>query len=183
LVEEMKPTSNWQLLVQLGARLGATIYATTSTEAKAEVARKRGATAAFLYDEGRFADTVRDLTGGRGVDVVFDPIGNPTFRDSLRATRTKGLVVSFGSVGGSVKDIDPIELGEAGSLFLTRPRLADHLTDSDTIRRRASDIFTALIDRSLSIEIAGRYTLDDVERAHEELERRHTVGKPLIKIA
>jgi NADPH:quinone reductase len=172
-----------QLLVQLGARLGATIYATTSTEAKAEVARKRGATAAFLYDEGRFADTVRDLTGGRGVDVVFDPIGKPTFRDSLRATRTKGLVVSFGSVGGSVKDIDPIELGEAGSLFLTRPRLADHLTDSDTIRRRASDIFTALIDRSLSIEIAGRYTLDDVERAHEELERRHTVGKPLIKIA
>lgn len=171
-----------QLLVQLGARLGATIYATTSTEAKAQVARKRGATAAFLYDNGRFADTVRDLTGGRGVDVVFDAIGKPTLRDSLRATRTKGLVVSFGSVGGNVKDLDPIELGEAGSLFLTRPRLADHLTDAETIRRRATDIFAALIDGSLSIEIAGRYTLDDVERAHEDLENRHTVGKPLIKI-
>ena len=169
-----------QLLVQLGARLGATVYATTSTEAKAEVARKRGATAAFLYDDGRFADKVRDLTGGRGVDVVFDPIGKPTLRDSLRAARTKGLVVSFGSVGGPVNDLDPIELGEAGSLFLTRPRLADHLTDADTIRRRAADIFTALLDGSLSIEIAGRYTLDEVERAHEDLERRRTVGKPIL---
>lgn len=172
-----------QLLVQLGARLGATVFATTSTEAKAQVARKRGATAAFLYDGGRFADTVRDLTGGRGVDVVFDPIGKPTFRDSLRATRTKGLVVSFGSVGGSIKDIDPIELGEAGSLFLTRPRLADHLTDAETIRRRAADIFSALLDGSLSIEIAARYTLDDVERAHEDLEARRTVGKPILQIA
>src|ERR1700730_2257086 len=134
-----------QLLVQIGARLGATIYATTSTEAKAQVARKRGATAAFLYDDGRFADTARDLTGGRGVDVVFDPVGKPTFRDSLRATRTKGLVVSFGSVGGSVKDIDPIELGEAGSLLLSSARLADHLTGSDNIPRPASDIFLALL--------------------------------------
>ncbi len=172
-----------QLLVQLGARLGATVFATTSTEAKAQVARKRGATAAFLYDGGRFADTVRDLTGGRGVDVVFDPIGKPTFRDSLRATRTKGLVVSLGSVGGSVKDLDPIELGEAGSLFLTRPRLADHLTDAEIIRRRAADIFSALLDGSLSIEIAARYTLDNVERAHEDLEGRRTVGKPILQIA
>jgi len=171
-----------QLLVQLGARLGATVYATTSTETKAEVARKRGAAAAFLYDQGHFADRVRELTNGRGVDVVFDPIGKPTLRDSLRAARTKGLVVSFGSVGGNLNDLDPIELGEAGSLFLTRPRLADHLADAATIRRRATDIFTALLDGSLSIGIAGRYTLDDVEGAHEDLENRRTVGKPLIKI-
>jgi NADPH2:quinone reductase len=171
-----------QLLVQLGVRMGATVYATTSTEAKAAVARKRGAAAVFLYDEGRFVERMRSLTGGRGVDVVFDAVGQPTFRDSLRATRSKGLVVSYGSVGGAVKDLDPIELGEAGSLFLTRPRLADYLTDSATIRRRASDIFAALLDGSLSIEIAGYYTLDEVERAHEELENRHMVGKPLIKI-
>jgi NADPH2:quinone reductase len=172
-----------QLLVQIGAQLGATVYATTSTEAKAQVARDRGAQAAFLYDNGRFADTVRELTGGRGVDVVFDPIGKPTLRDSMRATRTKGLIVSFGSVGGNVKDLDPIELGEAGSLFLARPRLADHLTDAQTIRRRAADIFTALIEGTLSIGIAGRYTLDNVEQAHQDLENRNAVGKPLIKIA
>ena len=90
------------------------------------------------------------------------------------------MVVSFGSVGGSVNDLDPIELGEGGSLFLTRPRLADHLTDAATIRRRAADIFAALMDGSLSIEIAGRYTLDEVERAHEDLEERRTVGKPIV---
>jgi NADPH2:quinone reductase len=171
-----------QLLVQLGKRLGATIFATTSTEAKAQVARDRGAKAAFLYDNGRFADTVRELTGGRGVDVVFDAVGKPTLRDSLRATRTKGLVVSFGSVGGDIKDLNPIELGEAGSLFLTRPRLADHLPDAETIRRRVADIFSGLVDGTLSIALARQYTLDNVEQAHEDLENRNTVGKPLIKI-
>jgi NADPH:quinone reductase len=171
-----------QLLVQLGVRLGATVYATTSSEAKAAVARRLGATEALLYDEGRFADRVRELTGGRGVDVVFDAIGAPTLRDSLRAARTKGLVVSFGSVGGNVKDLDPIELGEAGSLFLTRPRLADHLNDAATIRRRAADIFSALLDGVLSIEIAGRYGFDEVEQAHEALEARRSVGKPLLRI-
>lgn len=171
-----------QLLVQMGRRLGATIYATTSTPGKAEVARDRGAAEVFLYDEGRFADRVREATAGRGVDVVFDAVGAPTLRDSLRATRKKGLVVSFGSVGGNVRDLDPIELGEAGSLFLTRPRLADHLDDATTIRRRAADVFGALIEGSLAIEIAGRYAFDDFERAHEALERRTTVGKPLLQI-
>ena len=172
-----------QLLVQIGVQLGATVYATTSTEAKALVARNRGATAALLYDDGRFADTVRSLTGGRGVDVVFDPVGQPTLRDSMRATRTKGLVVSFGSVGGNVTDLNPIELGEAGSLYLSRPRLADHLTDAKTVQRRAADIFEALIAGTLSIGIAGLFTLDNVEQAHQNLEHRKTVGKPLIKIA
>ncbi|MFC0406996.1 quinone oxidoreductase family protein [Roseomonas elaeocarpi] len=171
-----------QLLVQLGTRLGATVFATTSTEAKAEVARQRGAAAAFLYDDGRFAETVRDLTGGQGVDVVFDPIGKPTLRDSFRATRRRGLVVSFGSVGGPVRDLDPIELGEAGSLFLTRPRLADHLLDAPTIRRRAADIFGALLEGTLSIKIAGRYSLDTVEEAHAALEERRVVGKPILDL-
>lgn len=172
-----------RLLVQIGARLGATVYATTSSDLKAQVAHACGASEAMLYEDGRFADRVRELTGGRGVDVVFDPIGRPTLRDSMRAARTKGLVISFGSVGGNVDDLNPIELGEAGSLFLTRPRLADHLTDAETIRRRASDIFAALAEGALSIQVAGRYTLDNVERAHEDLEARRTVGKPIIEIA
>jgi NADPH:quinone reductase len=171
-----------QLLLQLGKRLGATMYATTSTEAKAQVAIDRGASAAFLYDGGRFADRVREATNGRGVDVVLDAIGKPTLRDSMRATRSKGLVVSFGSVGGSLKDLDPIELGEAGSLFLTRPRLADYLSDAATVRRRAADIFSGLIEGTLSIEVAGRYNFDNVEEAHEHLESRQTVGKPILTI-
>ncbi len=172
-----------QLLLQMGRRLGATVYATTSTEAKAEVARRRGAAAAFLYDEGHFADRVREVTDGRGVDVVFDAIGAPTLRDSFRATRRRGLIVAFGSVGGNLRDLDPIELGEAGSLFLTRPRLADHLDDAATIRRRSTDVFDALLDGALSIEVAGRYEFDEIERAHDALEHRATIGKPLLRIA
>lgn len=171
-----------QLLIQLGSMLGATVYATTSTAAKATIARHRGAADAMLYDGGRFADRVRALTDGRGVDVVFDPIGRPTLRDSFRATRKRGLVVSFGAVGAAVDDLNPIELGEAGSLFLTRPRLADHLGDAATIRRRAADIFASLISGALSIEIAGRYRLDNVEEAHAALEERRSVGKPLLDL-
>jgi NADPH2:quinone reductase len=86
-------------------------------------------------------------------------------------------------VSGSVKDLDPIELGEAGSLFLTRPRLADHLPDAETTRGRAGEIFAALLDGSLKIEIAGRYTLDDVAKAHAALEERRMIGKPVLVIA
>lgn len=167
-----------QILIQLAKRLGATVYATTSTEQKAQVARAKGADVAVLY-EG-FAERLREATGGRGVDVVFDSIGKATLRESFRATRKKGLVVAYGSVSGSVKDLDPIELGEAGSLFLTRPRLADHIQDAATTRERARDIFSALLDGSLKIDIAGRYSLADVERAHEALEERRMIGKPVL---
>ena len=171
-----------QLLVQLAKRLGAEVFATTSSPDKAEVARAHGADHVLAYDNGGFADAIRVATQGRGVDVVFDPIGSATLRDSFRATRTRGLVVNYGSVSGSIKDLDPIELGEAGSLFLTRQRLADHLQDAATIQKRASDIFNALIEGSLSISIAGKYTLDDVEDAHAALEERRMVGKPLLML-
>lgn len=172
-----------QLLVQLGTALGGTIYAVTSSAEKAEVAKRRGATEAILYREGAYADDVRELTGGQGVDVVFDPVGAPTFRHSLRAARTKGLIVSFGSVGGSIKDIDPIELGEAGSLFLTRPRLADHIADALTLRWRAAEIFARYLDGRLAFEVSSIYELDGVRDAHQKLEGRASVGKPLLRIA
>ena len=172
-----------QILIQLAKRMGARVLATTSTAEKADVARSRGADFVTLYDDGRFADAVREQTDGRGVDVVFDPIGQATLRDSFRATRRSGLVVNYGSVSGSVHDLDPIELGEAGSLYLTRPRLADHLLDAAMIQRRADDIFPALIDGPLEIDIAGRYTLDNFEEAHEALEERRMVGKPLLQVS
>lgn len=172
-----------QILIQLARRAGARVLATTSSEDKAAVARERGAEAVFLYDNGRFADAVREATGGRGVDVVFDSLGKATLRDSFRATRTRGLVVNYGNVSGSVTDLDPLELGEAGSLLLTRPRLADHLRDAAEIRRRADDLFGALQDGSLQIAIAGRYTLDNVAEAHAAYEARRMVGKPVLDMA
>lgn len=171
-----------QLLVQLAKRRGATVFATTSSELKADVARKHGADHVMLYDEGRFADRVREATGGRGVDVVYDAVGRATLRDSFRATRVRGLVINYGSVSGSLNDLDPIELGESGSLFLTRPRLADHLADAATVQRRADDVFAALADGSLSIAISARYTLDNVEEAHAELEKRRQLGKSVLMI-
>jgi NADPH2:quinone reductase len=171
-----------QILIQLARRAGARVYATTSSADKAAVARSRGAEDVFLYDDGRFADALREATGGKGVDVVFDSIGKTTLRDSFRATRTRGLVVNYGNVSGSVTDLDPLELGESGSLLLTRPRLADHLRDADEIRRRADDVFGALMDGSLRIDIAGRYTLDNVHEAHAAYEARQMVGKPVLDI-
>lgn len=172
-----------QILVQLAKRAGAHVFATTSTVEKAAVAKQRGANAVMLYDNGRFADSIREATHGRGVDVVFDAIGKATLRDSFRATRKRGLVVSYGSVSGSVRDLDPIELGEAGSLFLTRPRLADHVPDAATLRRRADELFSAVLDGSLKISIGGVYGIDDVQAAHDALEQRTMIGKPLLKIA
>ncbi len=172
-----------QILIQMAKRSGARVLATTSSASKAAIARSRGAEQVFLYDDGRFADAVRAATGGQGVDVVFDSIGRTTLRDSFRATRTRGLVVNYGNVSGSVDDLDPLELGEAGSLLLTRPRLADHLRDAAEIRRRADDIFSALLDGSLCIDIAGRYTLDNVEEAHAAYEQRRMVGKPVLDVS
>jgi NADPH:quinone reductase len=171
-----------QMLVQLAKRRGASVFATVSSESKATIARKRGADHVMLYEAGRFADRIREATDGRGVDVVFDAIGRTTLRDSIRATRPQGLVVNYGSVSGSLSDLDPYELGEAGSLFLTRPRLADYLSDGATVQRRADDIFGALAEGTLQLEISGRYTLAEVEIAHAALEERRQLGKSILLI-
>jgi NADPH:quinone reductase len=170
-----------QILVQLAKRTGARVFATASTPEKLAVARSRGADLAMPY--AGFADSIREATQGRGVDVVFDSVGQATLRDSFRATRKSGVVINYGAASGNVRDLNPIELGEAGSLFLTRPRLADHLPDAATIGRRANAIFSALLDGSLQVAIAGRYALDNVETAHHALEDRRMIGKPVLAIA
>lgn len=109
--------------------------------------------------------------------------GRAPLRDSFRATRTRALVVNYGSVSGSLGDLDPHELSEAGSLFLTRPRLADYLSDRTTTQRRAEEIFAALEDGTLRLDISARYTLDQVEIAHAALENRRQLGKAILLIA
>lgn len=170
-----------QILVQLGAAMGARMFAVTSTTERAACACEQGATDAFLYGDGTFAAAVRAATDG--VDVAFDPLGAPTLRHTLRAVRKRGLVVNFGSVGGSLSDFDPIELGEAGSLFLTRPRLADHIADADTTRRRAADIYAMILAGRLKITRDKIYKLDGFQDAHDALEQRQTRGKPLLRLA
>jgi len=172
-----------QLLVQLAKQRGARVIAVTSTPAKAAVAKARGADEAILYDGGRFAEQVRWATAGEGVHVVFDPVGRETLRESFAATRKRGLVVNFGAVSGPLRDLDPIELGEAGSLFLTRPRLADHMADAPSIRRRADSLFRGLRDGTLRVEIAARYRFERVAEGLATLEERRVVGKPILEVA
>ena len=169
-----------RIIVQMAKAQGAKVIATASSQARRDVALGLGADYAVPYDEGGFAEKVRQLTDGRGVDVVFDSVGLTTLRHSFRATRKRGLVVNYGAVSGSMRDLDPLELGEAGSLFLTRPRLADHMTDAATVQRRADAIFSAIANGNLSIDISGRYSLENVGQAHARLEAREQVGKPIV---
>jgi NADPH2:quinone reductase len=172
-----------QLLIQFAKKAGATAYATTSTTEKAQIALECGADEVFLYNDGGFVEDTLRVTSGRGVDVVFDALGAPTLRDSFRATRTRGLVVNYGSVAGSLRDLDPVELGEAGSLWLTRPRLADYIADRATLQRRADAVFEGILDGTLSIRLAGEFSFEDVELAHAALEERRQIGKALLRVS
>ncbi len=167
-----------RLLVQWGAQRGATVLATTGRPAQAEMLRALGAAHVLPYQG--FALAVRQATDGQGADVVFDAIGRDTLRESLRAARTRALVVNYGAVSGPLTDLDPLELGEAGSLFLTRPRLADHVADGSSLRRRAAAVFEALLAGRLGLAVSHRYTLDDVEAAHAALEERRATGKAVL---
>ena len=167
-----------QLLVQMARQLGATVFATGSSAEKCAIARQRGAHQAWTYDG--FADQVLQATDGRGVDVVFDSLGKTTLRESFRACRTRGLIVNYGNVSGSLSDLDPIELGEAGSLLLTRPRLADHMADGATVQRRANAVFAAMLEGALSVEIEGHYRLETVQQVHARIEARQQIGKAVL---
>lgn len=171
-----------QLLVQMARQRGAEVFATASTERKCSIALKRGAHHTMLYEAGRFADRIREATHGKGVDVVFDSVGKSTLRDSFRACRTRGLIVNYGNVSGSVTDLDPLELGEGGSLFLTRPRLADHMADGLTVQRRADAVFGAILEGALAIDIEGHYALEGVQAVHARIEGREQMGKSVVCI-
>lgn len=171
-----------QLLVQMAKLRGATVFVTAGTAEKRATAIRCGADHAFDYSQGGVADQVREASAGEGVDVVFDPVGKATLRDSFRACKRQGLIVNYGNVSGSLSDLDPIELGEAGSLFLTRPRLADHMRNRETVQRRADAVFTALLAGSLQIDIEACYSFDNVEQAHARIENRQQVGKPILQL-
>ncbi|NWC96588.1 MULTISPECIES: quinone oxidoreductase [unclassified Pseudomonas] len=167
-----------QLLVQMARRLGATVCTTGSSAEKCAIALQRGADYAWPYDG--FAERVLEATQGQGVDVVFDSVGKATLRESFRACRTRGLIVNYGNVSGSMTDLDPMELGEAGSLFLTRPRLNDHMADGPTVQRRANAVFAAILEGSLTVEIEGHYTLEEVQQVHARIEARQQIGKAVV---
>ncbi|MFD7066152.1 quinone oxidoreductase family protein [Streptomyces sp. NPDC059913] len=167
-----------QLLVQLAADRGATVVAVASTEEKRKTALAAGAHHALPY-EG-FADAVRELTGGEGAHAVYDSVGAATFATSVRALRRRGTLAVCGLSSGPVPPVDVELLRTAGSLYLTRPTLADHVPDTASLRSAAAQLFRYVARGVVRPDVRARLPLAEAARAHELLEGRGTTGKVLL---
>jgi NADPH2:quinone reductase len=168
------------LLVQMAKMRGARVIGTTSTPDKAELAREAGADEVVLYTEQDFEVEVKRLTGGRGVDVVYDSVGASTFLKSLNSLRPRGMMVSFGNASGAVPAIEPLILSQKGSLFLTRPTLVHYTAASEELRWRAGDVLGWVASGKLKLRIHRTYDLPEAPQAHHDLESRATSGKLLL---
>jgi NADPH2:quinone reductase len=166
------------LLTQMIKDIGGTVVATTSSTPKAVLAKQAGADFVTTYAE--FPAVVREVTGGRGADVVFDGVGKDTFDASLSVLRPRGMMVLFGGSSGQVPPLDPQRLNSGGSLYLTRPTLANNVADRPELLWRAGDIFERIAKASLHVRIGADYPLADAPRAHEDLTSRRTTGKLLL---
>ncbi len=168
------------LVVQMARLRGARVIGTVSTEAKAREARELGCDEVINYAVEDFAPAVRRLTGDRGVDVVYDSVGQATFDGSLSVVRPRGTLVLFGQSSGPVAPLDPQVLNARGSIYLTRPSLAHYVATPEELRWRATELFDAVTSARVRVRISARYRLAEAARAHEALEARRTTGKLLL---
>ena len=169
------------LLTQLATARGGRVIGTVSTAAKGQLARQAGAAEIIRYTEvDDVAAEVRRLTDGDGVAAVYDGVGASTFDASLASLRPRGMLALYGAASGPVPPIDPQRLNSAGSVFLTRPKLADYVASRQELLWRAGEVFDAIRAGSLRITIGGRYLLADATQAHQDLQGRRTTGKLLL---
>jgi len=168
------------LLVQMAKQMGARVIGTASTAEKARLARNAGADEVINYREQDFEAETKRLTGGKGVDVIYDGVGQTTFDKDLNVLRPRGYLVLFGAASGPVAPIDPIKLLQKGSLFLTRPTLAHYIATREELERRATDVLNMVASGSLKLRIEHVYKLQDAQQAHRDLEARKTTGKLLL---
>ncbi|GHD07127.1 quinone oxidoreductase family protein [Zhihengliuella salsuginis] len=166
------------ILTQLLKLRGATVITTTSTPEKAALAREAGADHVVGYDD--VAATVDEVTGGRGVDAVYDGVGKDTFDGSLAALKKRGTLVLFGGASGQVPPVDLQRLNAAGSVSVTRPKLADFLLTPEERAWRGGEIYGLVAGGQLTIRVGGSYPLAEAARAHADLESRATTGKLLL---
>jgi NADPH:quinone reductase len=168
------------LLIQMAKRLGARVLTTVSTEEKAALARGAGADETILYTSEDFAAKTRELTGGRGVPVVYDSVGKTTFDGSLACLRPRGTMALYGGSSGGVPLFDLMQLSARGSLYITRPSLKDYIHGRAELEHRAGDVLGWVADGSLKLRIEHTYPLAEAAQAHRELEARKTTGKLLL---
>lgn len=168
------------LLVQMAKQLGATVIGTVSTEEKARQAREAGADHVILYSQTDFETETKNLTGGKGVDVVYDSVGQATFEKSLNVLKMRGMMVLFGQSSGPVAPFNPGILASKGSLFLTRPLLFHYIAEREDLLWRAREVFDALAAKKLKVHIDRELPLAEASQAHQLLAERQTVGKLLL---
>ena len=167
------------IVVQWAKDLGATVIAVVGSAEKAQRARALGADHALLSGEDWVAQA-RALTGGRGVDVVYDSVGKDTFIGSLDSLRPRGLMVTYGNASGPVPPMAPLELSKRGSLFLTRPTLFHYIPTRATLMRAATELFDRVARSVITVNVGQVYPLQEAARAHVDLEARRTVGSTVL---
>lgn len=168
------------IVSQWAKLLGLTVIGTVSSEPKAEIARAHGCDHTIDYSREDVAKRVRELTDGTGVDVVFDSVGKDTFEGSLDSLKRRGLMVCVGTASGPIPPFDPQRLAMKGSLYLTRPALADYIADPAEKNDLAGELFAHVAAGRIRIEINQRYALQDAAQAHRDLESRKTTGSSVF---
>jgi NADPH2:quinone reductase len=168
------------IMAQWAKLLGLTVIGTTSGDEKAALARAHGCAHVIDYTREDVAKRVRELTNGRGVDVVFDSVGKTTFQGSIDSLKRRGLMVCVGTASGSITPLDPQLLAVKGSLYLTRPALADYIDDPAEKTELAAEVFGHVAAGRIAVGIHQRYALEDATRAHYDLESRRTTGSSIL---
>ncbi|MCY1278280.1 Quinone oxidoreductase 1 [compost metagenome] len=168
------------IVSQWAKLLGLNVIGTVSSEAKAEVARAHGCDQVINYSHEDVARRVRELTDGVGVNVVFDSVGQNTFEASLDSLKRRGLMVCVGTASGPIPAFNPVQLAMKGSLYLTRPALADYIADPAEKAELAGELFDHVGSGRIRIEINQHYALEDAAQAHRDLESRKTTGSSIF---
>jgi NADPH:quinone reductase len=168
------------LLVQMARAIGARVIGTASSEEKAQLAREAGADEVIVFTKQDFESEVKRLTGGKGVDVVYDGVGKATFEKNLNVMRLRGMLVLYGMSSGPVPPVDPAKLSEKGSLYMARTTLAHFTATREELLARTSALFAMIAEGKLNVRIAKMYPLADAVQAHRDMEARKVAGKLLL---
>jgi NADPH2:quinone reductase len=168
------------LVVQLADAVGARVIGTVSSEEKAQLAREAGADEVIVFTKQDFETEVTRLTGGKGVEVVYDGVGKATFEKNLNVMKLRGMLVLYGMSSGPVPPVDPAKLSDKGSLYMARTTLAHFTATRDELVARTSALFAMIADGRLQVLVAKKYPLAEAAQAHRDIESRTVAGKLLL---
>jgi NADPH2:quinone reductase len=168
------------ILTQWAKHLGATVIGTVGSGEKAARARACGCDHVIVYTKEDFVKRVREITGGKGVPVVYDSVGRDTFEGSARCLQRRGLLASFGEASGHPDPVPPRRLGQLGSIYLTHPSLADYIATREEFTRAANDLFAMVTSGRIKVEINRTYPLHEASRAHRDLASRSVTGSIVL---